>query len=228
MRKITALLPMKAHSERVPEKNIKLFAGKPLFQRIAEVLETSVHIDRIFINTDSEEIAKNAGKHFSKVEIVVRPPELRGDFVPMNDIIRHDIQISKSEHFLQTHSTNPLLGLKTIETAIEKYFNGLSTYDSLFSVTKVQNRFYWESGEPINHNPGELLRTQDLEPIYEENSNIYLFSAASFAASGNNRIGLRPQMFSIDKLESIDIDDEADWHFAESLYHWMQGAAKGQ
>jgi len=136
----------------------------------------------------------------------------------MNNVIAHDVELSKAEHFLQTHSTNPLLTANTLERAIYEYFASLPNFDSLFSVTKFQTRFYWESGKPVNHNPQELLRTQDLPPIFEENSNIYLFSKESFIKAGDNRIGLKPKMFVMDKAEAVDIDEEEDWQLAEALY----------
>lgn len=218
MRQITALLPMKGHSERVPNKNMKMFGGFPLYHHIANILESSSYIRSIIINTDSEIIAKDAKKHFSKAIIVKRPDSLCGDLVPMNDIIRYDLSIHKGKYFLQTHSTNPLLTKKTLEEAIEEYLNLDKIYDSIFSVTKIQTRLYWESGEPVNHNPNELLRTQDLPSLFEENSNFYLFSKESFQKAGNRRIGINPKMFVIDKLEAIDIDEETDFILAEIIY----------
>jgi CMP-N-acetylneuraminic acid synthetase len=111
-----------------------------------------------------------------------------------------------------------LLRPETINKAIEAYFSDLNKFDSLFSVTRMQTRFYWSSGKSVNHNPQELLRTQDLPPIFEENSNFYIFSKTSFLNAGNNRIGLKPQMFEMDKLEAIDIDDPEDFELAEILY----------
>ena len=216
--KITALLPMKAHSERVPNKNIKNFCGNPLYHAVLSTLLKSEYIDKVIINTDSDIIKKDAPKNFERVVIIDRLKEIQGDFVSMNDIIAYDLKQTGGEHFLQTHSTNPLLTVETLELAIREYFNALQEHDSLFSVTRIQSRLYWKSGEPLNHNPQELLRTQDLPPLYEENSNFYLFSKASFAASGNGRIGLKPGMFEMDKLEAVDIDEEEDWQLAEILF----------
>lgn len=217
-RKIIALLPMKGHSERVPNKNMRLFLGKPLYHRVAAVLEACGCIESIVINTDSALIAEDAQKHFSKVKIVDRPENLHGDFVPMNDIIEYDLGMTDGAHYLQTHSTNPLLLGATVEAAVKQYFESLPDYDSLFTVTRLQTRLYWKSGQAVNHNPEELLRTQDLPPVFEENSNLFLFSKTSFTAAGNKRIGLKPSMFPMDKLEAVDIDEEIDFRLAEILY----------
>ena len=218
MLKITALLPMKVHSERVPDKNIKNFCGRPLYHAVLSTLLQSKYIDKVVINTDSDIIKEDALKNFERVVIIDRPKEIQGDFVSMNDIIAYDLSKIEGEHFLQTHSTNPLLQTDTIDLAIGTYFKNLNQFDSLFSVTRLQTRLYWKDGVPINHNPNELLRTQDLPPVYEENSNFYIFSKKSFVDAGRARIGLKPQMFEISKLEAVDIDEPEDWGIAEVLY----------
>jgi CMP-N-acetylneuraminic acid synthetase len=220
--KIIALLPMKSYSERVPGKNMRSFNGKPLYHSVAGILEESTYIKSIIINTDSKTIADDAAKNFSKAEPITRPPSLQGDFVPMNDIIGYDVSRSGNEHFLQTHSTNPLLTKQTLEKAIEEYFSNLARYDSLFSVTRIQTRLYWESGAPVNPDLQILLRTQDLPPLFEENSNIYIFSKNSFAGAGNQRIGRKPFMFEMNKLEALDIDDEEDFLLAETFHKKRQ------
>jgi CMP-N-acetylneuraminic acid synthetase len=216
---VIALVPMKGHSERVPNKNMKPFCNEPLYRSIIKTLQASELVSTIVINTDSEQIAEDAAKHFSKVQIVWRPVNLQGDFVSMNDILRYDIgQYPDNEFFIQTHATNPLLKVETVTEAIKTFGEVIDKgYDSLFGVTKYQSRFFWQNGNPINHDPEVLIRTQDLPPIFEENSNLYLFSRQSFFEAGNKRIGRRPAMFEINKLEAIDIDDNDDFILAESL-----------
>lgn len=211
---------MKGHSERVPNKNMKLFCGEPLYHAIMKSLEACDYISEIVIDTDSDSIAADAVRYFRKVRILPRPQALQGDFVSMNEIINYDMsQYPEEKHFLQTHSTNPLVSAATLNVAVERYFAALNEgRDSLFGVTKFQSRFYWADGKAINHNPAELIRTQDLPPIYEENSNLYIFSADSFRAAGNKRIGIYPEMFAVDKLEAIDIDDKEDFILAEAVY----------
>lgn len=219
--KIIALVPMKGHSERVPNKNMRDFGGAPLYHAIMATLDKSKYVEKVIINTDSEVIAEDATKHWKKVQINWRPEELRGDFVSMNDVINYDVDCEiECEFFMQTHSTNPLLQTETLDAAIEDYFNKVGKEcDSVFGVTKFQSRFYWADGRAINHNPAELIRTQDLPPIFEENSNFYIFSRESFKAAGNKRIGLHPAMFVVNKLEAIDIDDPDDFALALALYN---------
>jgi CMP-N-acetylneuraminic acid synthetase len=219
--KIVALLPMKGNSERVPNKNLKDFSGKPLYHRVMETLLNSAYIDTVIVNTDSEVIKNDLKKYFEgSVVVVDRPAEIIGDFVSMNKIIEYDINTIEADLYLQTHSTNPLLKIESVNQAIEKMIalNENNEFDSIFSVTKLQTRLYKSDGIPFNHNPEELLRTQDLEPLYEENSNFYIFTKESFVKSGGKRIGCKPFMFEIDKIEAVDIDEPQDFIIAESLF----------
>lgn len=210
---------MKGNSERVPNKNMKSFDGVPLYHAIVESLLASKYIELVAIDTDSEIIAYDAQENFGdKITIIDRPVEIRGDYVSINNIIKHDLGRLSGEHFVQTHSTNPLLKTETIDSAIIAYFENLEKFDSLFSVTKLQARLYDKKAKPINHNPEELLRTQDLEPLYEENSNFYIFSRQSFMNAASKRIGLKPRIFEVNKLEAVDIDDPEDFELAESLH----------
>lgn len=217
--KLKVLLPMKGNSERVPNKNMRDFGGAPLYHAILNSLLNSKYVECVLIDTDSETIKNDAKKTFGdKIIIIDRPKEIQGDFVSMNNIISYDLSTLDGEYFLQTHSTNPLLRTETIDKAIEQYFKQIDKFDSLFAVTKTQTRFYDKNAKPINHNPNELLRTQDLEPMYEENSNFYIFSKEAFKNANNKRIGLKPQIFEVNKLEAIDIDEPEDFKLAELLH----------
>lgn len=220
--KIVALLPMKGNSERVPNKNLKDFCGKPLYHRVMDTLLSSTYINTVVVNTDSDAIKSDIKVSYGdKVIIIDRPQEIIGDFVSMNKVIEYDLANVDADIYLQTHSTNPLFKTKSLNEAIEKMISlqkeGL--FDSVFSVTKLQTRLYKSDGKPLNHNLEELLRTQDLKPLYEENSNFYIFSKESFIKSGGKRIGLNPYMFEIDKIEAIDIDEPQDFMIAEAIFN---------
>lgn len=217
-KKITVLIPMKGNSERVPNKNLRLFDGKPLYHAIVSELHRSKYVTQIVINTDSPKIKEDANKYFPGVIIVDRPVEIQGDFVPMNDVIAYDMSQVPSDIYIQTHSTNPLLKAETLDAAIEQYLAGNGKFDSVFSVTRLQTRLYWEDGKAVNHNPAELLRTQDLPPVFEENSNFFIFTKDSFEKADNKRIGLHPLMFPMNKIEAQDIDEPVDFILAETLY----------
>lgn len=215
MNKVTAIVPMKGHSARVPSKNVRPMCGRPLFHWIVRALLETPEIDRVVVETDSDQIAEDALKNFAGVTLLRRPKSLEGDDVPMNELIAFHMSELKAPVYLQTHSTNPLLTPKTISAAVRAY-RGPGDHDSLFSVTELRTRLFHPDGRAMNHNPDELIPTQDLPPVYEENSNIYLFTEESFAKR-RHRIGRKPLMFPMQRAEAVDIDELVDFHFAESL-----------
>lgn len=216
---LTALLPMRHHSQRVPGKNYRDFAGKPLYRHVVDALLGARGIARVVIDTDSPVIRDDCRSVYGeRVLLLERPEHLRAPEVPMNDILLNDIEQLDGEYFLQTHSTNPLLRSETIEAAIARFSACLEAgeCDSLFSVTPRQVRIWGAGPRPLNHDPAVLMQTQDLEPFYEENSCLYLFSA-DVLRQRKNRIGEKPLMFEMDALEAVDIDEETDFVLAEAL-----------
>jgi CMP-N-acetylneuraminic acid synthetase len=215
--RIIAVVPMLHTSERVPGKNFRSFAGCPLYHHIIRTLLSCSSLARVVIDTDSPTIREGAAQAFPQVEVLERAAHLRGGAVPMNDVLVEDIRRLDGDVYLQTHSTNPLLTTATVERAIHAFLDSLGHHDSLFSVTPRQARFWTTTGQPVNHDPSRLLRTQDLPPLLEENSSLYLFRGEDLLRR-RNRIGERPLMFEIDARESWDIDDEIDFQIAEYLF----------
>ncbi|HET9906441.1 MAG TPA: acylneuraminate cytidylyltransferase family protein [Anaerolineales bacterium] len=216
MLKIAALVPMRHHSQRVPGKNYRPLAGKPLFHHVLHSLLAVPEIDEIVVDTDSEPIMDGVRAEFPQVKLINRPENLRADDVPMNDILIHDTDQVQAEFYLQTHSTNPLLKPETISHAIQSLVTNYPKYDSLFSVTRLQTRLYDQQGEALNHNPRELIQTQDLPPVYEENSCIYIFTRENLIAK-RHRISDHALMFEIDADEAWDIDEELDFEICDFL-----------
>ncbi len=215
--RIIAIVPMRHQSERVPGKNYRPLGGRPLYHHIVSSLVACSRIAEVVIDTDSDLIAEDATRAFPAVRIIERPPHLRGGHVSMNDVLLHDVTQISADYYLQTHSTNPLLTTATITGAIEAFLSSKPTHDSLFSVTRLQTRLWNADGQAINHDRSVLLRTQDLPPVFEENSNLYLFTRDGLEQQ-RSRIGQRPLLFEIDRIEAWDIDEEADFEIAEALY----------
>jgi CMP-N-acetylneuraminic acid synthetase len=219
---ITAIIPMRHHSERVKGKNYRDFNGKPLFHYVATSLLNCPYIHQIVIDTDSPTIFDYAKEHFPQIILLERPSHLRDGAIPMNDVLLHIIEQVPSDFYVQTHSTNPLLSAKTLTSAIEFFLQHYPIYDSLFSVTRLQTRLWDTLARAVNHNPNILLRTQDLPPIYEENSCFYIFNQ-EILTTRHNRIGNRPYLYEMPRQEAIDIDEEVDFILAEMAYkHYYQ------
>jgi CMP-N-acetylneuraminic acid synthetase len=141
----------------------------------------------------------------------------------MNLVLADDVANVPADIYLMTHTTNPLMSAVTIRHALAAFIDeknkGLA--DSLFTVDKVQTRFYRADCSPVNHDPDNLIPTQNLEPWFEENSNLYIFTRESFATT-NARIGKRPMMYEGPRFESIDIDTPADWDLAVVAARFIQ------
>lgn len=215
--KIVALVPMRHHSVRVPGKNYRPLAGKPLYQHILTTLLACTEINQVVVDTDSPVVMDGCRQLFPQVVLIERPVPLRADHIPMNEILMYDTSLIPADLYLQTHTTNPLLRPETISRAIHTLTAVYPAYDSLFSVTRLQSRLWDQLGRAINHNPAILLRTQDLPPVYEENSCLYIFSRQTLEFR-RNRLGERPYLFEIDAVEARDIDEELDFLIAEFLF----------
>jgi len=214
--RVVALVPMRHHSQRVPGKNYRMIAGKPLYHHIIETLLQVPEISKIVIDTDSPDIREGVAAKFPTVDVLERPEHLRADDISMNEVLLYDSSKYPADLYLQTHSTNPLLKTESVRAAVKFLQANYPAYDSLFSVTKVQRRLYDALARPINHNPNILLQTQDLPPVYEENSCIYIFTRETIEKR-RTRIGDRPHMFVLDGTEAWDIDNELDFRIAEMM-----------
>ncbi|MCK4784990.1 MAG: acylneuraminate cytidylyltransferase family protein, partial [Desulfobacteraceae bacterium] len=137
---MVALVPMRHHSERVPGKNYRPFAGKPLYHHIVERLLACPLVAKVVIDTDSPTIMTDCAQHFPQVRLLERPEHLRADDTPMNEVLLYDVTQVAADYYVQTHSTNPLLRTETITRAIKEFLHSLPKNDSLFSVTRLQTR----------------------------------------------------------------------------------------
>ena len=207
---------MRHHSQRVPGKNYRPLAGKPLYQHIVVTLLAVPEISEILVDTDSEPVMAGLRRDFPQVTVVDRPEHLRADTIPMNEILLHDTSLAEADFYLQTHSTNPLLRPETVSRAIQTFLADYPIHDSLFTVTRLQTRLYDQHGQALNHDPNVLLQTQDLPPVYEENSCLYIFTRENLARR-RNRLGEKPLLFEIDAAEAWDIDEELDFAITDFL-----------
>ena len=214
--KLAALVPMRHHSQRVPGKNYRPLAGKPLFHHILETLLAVPEIETVMVDTDSDPVMDGVRRFFPTVKLIQRLEHLRADDIPMNEILLHDTAQVQADFYLQTHSTNPLLKPSTVSKAIQSLISNYPKHDSLFSVTRLQTRLYDKDGRALNHNPRELIQTQDLPPVYEENSCLYIFTRENLLKN-HHRIGDHPLMFDIAADEAWDIDEELDFAICDFL-----------
>ncbi len=220
---IAAIVPMRHFSRRVPGKNYRVLIDRPLYRYVLDTLLAVPAITEVVVDTDSDTIIQDVEQQLPDVRIVRRPEHLRSEMLVMNDILPHILDEVEADYYLQTHSTNPLLKAETIGEAIAAFLAQRDSYDSLFSVTPRQVRLWTAEGEAVNHDPDNLIRTQDLEPVMEENSCLYIFRRDVFEAR-HNRIGARPLVFAMDPAESLDVDTELDWQIVEATLRVAEGS----
>ena len=222
--KLTAIIPIKHQSTRVPGKNYRLMNGYPLFYYIIMTLLQVKEINNIIIDTDSPTIKQQVPIFFSqeiecqKISIYDRPEHLRDGSTPTNKLLLNVIQDLNldADYFIQTHTTNPMLKSTTIQQALKQFLDQSLDYESLFSVKTHYTRFYTKDGKDLNHNRFKLIPTQDLDPIYEENSCLYIFRKETLEKY-QARIAPKALLFPMNDIESSDIDWEEDFKLVEQL-----------
>jgi CMP-N-acetylneuraminic acid synthetase len=216
MIRTVAIVPMRHSSERVPGKNYRPLAGIPLYHHIVRTLSSVPEIDLIVIDTDSDFIINDCAENFPHVQVLLRPEHLRDGAIAMNDVLLNTLDQVEADIVLQTHSTNPFLKADTVSAALKLFTRPDREFDSVFSVTRLQARLWDGEIRPVNHDPSVLLRTQDLAPLFIENSCFFIFTPELLRERGN-RIGVQPFMVEMAALEAVDIDTEADFSLAAAF-----------
>ena len=214
-------IPVKANSQRVPNKNFRIFAGEPLYKHT--LLKLSEHT--VWLSTDCNGIIKSIKEdsRLGHVNPYLRKPHLCGDEVSVCDLIQDWIETYEIEGIAcQLHVTSPFLTVETLKKAFNLFEQ--DQVDSVFSCDRLQIRMWRDEKYglcPVNHNPVDLKQTQDLPPYYAENSLFYMFRT-NVLQNFANRIGANPKPFETSFPENIDIDNESDWDFAQKIYEVLK------
>lgn len=214
MKRIVAVVPVRGGSQRVPQKNTRPFAGTTLLGLKLEVLSGVSGLDDIVVTTDSDEcmaIAQTFG-----VTVHEREPYFAGSQVTNDRHWRHIAEITPGDVVFMTQVTSPLVRRSTHEKALQTYIESLGQFDSLNSVT-MEKKFLWEKGAPLNYSAEKTPKSQDLPEIVSLNFAITIINRELMMRKGNV-VGDRPKFIELDRLESIDIDDQLDFDIAEYIF----------
>lgn len=210
--KTVALIPIKLKSKRIPEKNTKVFFdGKPLMSFIQKTCLQVSNIDEVYVYCSDESVKLYVE---SGVKFLRRPEYLDSDKINANDIIREFMKEVDADIYVNAHTTSPFARPETIEECVEKVLS--DEYDSAFCAETIK-AFMWEEGKPLNFNPDRFPRTQDLPNIHAETSIAYVFTKESFKKH-NRRLGEKPYIKEVGKIEAIDIDYPEDFEIADAIY----------
>ena len=209
--KTACFIPIKANSESVPGKNLRMLNGKKLYQYICEHVQEANVFDAVYIDTNSKEIAEYASA--MGFHAIDRKPELALNTANGNDLlVYHFEQYPDYDYYFQLFATAPYMTPKTIKECYSRLVSS-EEYDSCF--TALENHsFYWYGGTPINYRPGILPRSQDMMPVIEETTGLYGISRDSLNRY-RCRIGRKPYIHFVSKFEAVDINTEEDLKVAE-------------
>lgn len=230
--KIYGFIFARGGSKGIKNKNIKLFNGKPLICYSIDIAKKSKYINKIYVSTDSVEIAKIAKKNGATVPFL-RPKELSDDNSAEINAWKHIIHYLNDidddfDIFVSIPTTTPLKEVYHIDNCIEKFLN--SEGDLLITATNSSRNPYYnmikknDEGycELFNSNYLEITNRQSFEKImdvttlcYISRPNIILNKMPNINLLSND---LKTIVYEIDKISSIDLDDDIDWQIADQMY----------
>lgn len=208
--KIAAVMPIKLQNERCPGKNTKLLGKKPLLQYELDSLKKTGLCNNINVYCSDEKVIPFLP---TEVQFIKRPEYLDLPTSNFNQIFDSFINEIDADIYVYAHATAPFITTETMKQCIEAVKSG--KYDSAFCALKLQD-YLWQDGEPLNFDASNLPRTQDLKPIYQETSGIYVFTKKVYLEY-RRRIGKEPFIKEVSFKEAIDIDNPEDFLLAEAM-----------
>ena len=214
--KLTAIIPVRAGSQRVKNKNIKPFANTTLLDIKIETLKKVQGIDDIIVSSDSQEMLKIAEEH--DVNAHVRDEYFASNEVNNSDFMQNLSTIVDEGHIMYSPCTSPLLSSETITEIVSKYKN--NNLRNIVTVT-TQKHHMWLNGKPLNYDPSNAPNSQDLPDIYSINYGCCILSKDDLYKHKN--VVVEPTFHITNEIESIDIDTEFDFIIAEFIYRMTHG-----
>jgi len=205
--KVVAFVPIKLNSQRLPHKNILPIAGHPMCWHVCNTLKHVKCVDEVYVYCSDPAVKEFIPK---EVKFLQRPEWLDGDLIKGFDIYREFIKTVDADVYVLTHTTSPFIKAESIKNALGKVITNEN--DSAFSAERIQT-FVWYEENPVNYNLNDVPRTQDLKPVWKENSAFYIFQKDIFVKH-QRRIGFNPYIQEVSGIEAIDIDEKKDYDFA--------------
>jgi CMP-N-acetylneuraminic acid synthetase len=214
LKNITAVIPLRKNSQRVINKNLRLFNKKNLLIYKIEKLKQIKYIDQIIINTDSEEaikIAKDLNVGFWR-----REDYYAKSICTNSEFWSHIADTTDSKFIMFTNCTSPLVKIETYNNIFKKFEEIKNINDSLNTVTEEKNFLYLEN-KAINFDPRKAPNSQDLPNIVKLNFAVNILTK-KLMLTKKSIIGDNPYFFKLDQTEGFDIDTFYDFEFAEYLH----------
>lgn len=216
--KIVSFIPIKLNNQRLPGKNTMILNGRPMCDYIFETISKIDSIDEKYVYCSDEAIKPYIKPYESKgLRFLKRNPYLDGFQVKGLEIIEQFVNDVDADIYILTHVTQPFTKRESIARAIEKV--ATQGFDSAFSAVVLQD-YMWMDGKPFNYDMKNIVRTQDLEPIYMETGAFFVFRKEVFTEL-KQRIGNNPYIYEIDQFEAVDIDTAEDFEFAKAVAAYL-------
>ena len=210
--KFVGYVTVRVNSTRVPYKSIREIKGVPLVSKAISILNQvdSVAETILYCSQDWIQSYIDSGLKYSFIK---RPSYLDGDNITFNDILESIIDDIDGDYIVFLSCTSPFVKPETVQDMIGKIETG--DYDSAFLATELYS-FCWFDGTPLNYKLDSVPRTQDLKPVIQETSGLYIFSKELFKKY-KRRIGFNPYIKIVDMLEGWDIDTMDELRIAEYI-----------
>ena len=208
--KTVAFVPIRLNSKRVVGKNLKMLGDKLLMCYVLETLAKAKGVDEVYCYCSNEDVIKYLPEG---VKFLKRPEFLDRDETLGKEIYEEFTKTVDADVYILAHTTSPFMKVETFENALDKIEK--DDYDSAFSAEKIQT-FAWYKGKTLNYDLKEIPRTQTIEPVYVETSAFFMFKRDVWKVH-KQRIGFKPYMALVDKIEGVDIDWPEDFEFAEKI-----------
>lgn len=230
-KEISIVLPLRAGSSRVLEKNTRPFDsnGKSLFQhKLEQIVKLKGEVFEIIISTNDQKVISQIPDNYldGKLKLVERPDDLCESTTKVQDLINHIEFITNGEAIFWIHATSPFIDASDYIAALRLYQKVTmeGSNDSVMSVNKIQ-QFIWDERKKEVINTNRLVNpwpnTQDLEPLYEVNHAFYINSRKNYREH-KDRIGKNPALFVCEGLKKIDIDWQEDFITAQHLIPYYE------
>ena len=217
--KIVSFIPIKLNNQRLPGKNTMSLAGRPLCSYLFETICGIDEIDEKYVYCSDEAINPYIEPYAEKgLRLLKRDPHLDGFEIKGLEIIDRFVKDVDADIYLLTHVTQPFTKADSIRKALAKVASG--EFDSAFSAVAMQD-YVWYRNKPLNYDMKNIVRTQDLTPIYMETGAFFIFRKEVFTELGQ-RIGKNPYIYEIDQFEAVDIDTAEDFEFAKAVAIYMK------
>lgn len=221
--KLVAFVPIKLNNDRMPGKNIAHFSdGTPLITAFLKTLVKIEGIDEIYVFCSNDSIKEYL---IPGVNYLQRPQFLDTQSATPQDIIREFMKLIDADIYMVSHCTSPFVTVEHFEECIMSVKTGRA--DSSFTGQKIQKLLWTSETKPMNFNPENIPRTQDLNIVYNEISAAYVFQKEVFEKY-QRRIGINPHITVVSGIETIDIDYPEDFLMADAVYTYMKAREKKQ